>query len=274
MDNKVRLQVLGSSSRGNATALWGNKKALLVDCGLGKKYIQNRLKKLNINYTDIQGVLITHGHSDHVRRAAFKLMLDNEIKIYCHEIVAEILKLKFKIAVSAEKNGFLKTFKTGEFMEFEHFRVRGFEVVHDTHCFGFNIVTGTGEDTRKVTVATDLGNTKNGITDNFINSDIIIIESNYDKNMLLNSSRPGWLKSRISDRSHLSNRECAKFIQKVIKKSMIWPRAIILAHISQECNTGLLAQNTVKEVLSFEMENPPKVFLTYDREVSKIISLF
>lgn len=268
----MKVQVLGSSSKGNATALWTSKKALMVDCGMGKRYIEENLELLNIKFSDIEGVFITHGHTDHVKKSSLRLMVNRKIKIFCHEDVAEVLKIRFDIAREAEKKDLLKTFQKEEVIEFDRFRVKGFEVVHDTHCYGFNIFTGSGDDTKKITVATDLGSTGNGITEKFINSDVIIIESNYDRDMLFSSGRPVWLKNRIAQKSHLSNKECATFLQKVLKKSMIAPRAIILSHISQDCNTGLLAQNTVEETIISEDGNT-KVLLTYKKSPSRTVKL-
>ncbi|MGM0441581.1 MAG: MBL fold metallo-hydrolase [Elusimicrobiota bacterium] len=271
---KVKVQVLGSSSKGNATVLWNEKTAILVDCGMGRRYIERNLNRLDIKFSQIQGVFITHGHSDHVKKSSLRMMVQKNIKVFCHEDVAEVLKLKYEIARTAEKENILRTFRSGEIMEFNKFRVKGFEVVHDTHCYGFNIIAGSGENPKKITVATDLGCTDNGITDKFINSDVIIIESNYDRGKLENSPRPGWLKDRIADRSHLSNRECANFVKKVLEKSIVKPQAVILTHISQECNTGLLAQNTVRENIPLENGNVTKVLLSYEKRPTEVVSLF
>jgi phosphoribosyl 1,2-cyclic phosphodiesterase len=90
-------------------------------------------------------------------------------------------------------------------------------------------------------VATDVGYTGDGLRSRFIDADVIVFESNHDPVMLENSGRPPWLKERIKQIGHLSNQQCAGFLKEVFHHSTRPPAAVVLAHISQTCNTNALA---------------------------------
>jgi len=95
------------------------------------------------------------------------------------------------------------------------------------------------------------------------NSDVIVIESNYDVQMLEASDRPAWLKRRIQEDGHLSNEQCADLILQIIGKSHTLPRSLALAHVSQECNTNALARDCTKAALDGHGINQINLFETY-----------
>jgi len=144
---------------------------------------------------------------------------------------------------SIEKNRkALKILSADETVEIGSFKIQPFEVPHDSPggCFGYNIWLGP----KKLTIATDLAHAENGISENFLNSDAIIVESNYDPEMLENSGRPAQLISRIKNTGHLSNEQCASFLDKIFQQSKTVPQVIFLAHLSSECNLPDIARRS------------------------------
>jgi phosphoribosyl 1,2-cyclic phosphodiesterase len=140
----------------------------------------------------------------------------------------------------------LRTFENNWF-EVGPFRIRGFRVPHDAEggCFGYNIHLGK----IKVSVATDMGFPENGLAGFFKNSDVIIIESNHDPEMLANSGRSAELIERIHSIGHLSNQQCSRFLEDVFRRSDRLPRAVALAHLSEDCNLPGLARQTAADLL-------------------------
>ncbi|MDA3793065.1 MAG: MBL fold metallo-hydrolase [Elusimicrobia bacterium] len=233
----LKLNVIGSASSGNSTFIWDSKTLILIDCGFSRKYINESIRKLNLREKNPAAVLITHGHGDHINDAALRDLLKKGASVYCSGYISAELLERYSSIREAKKIGRLKIIKPGRF-SVAGFNVEAFNVPHDSGCLGFNVFKDLKSGEKKVTVATDIAHTAGGISEYFVDSDIIVIESNYDDAMLQRSSRPMWLKNRISQNGHLSNRECHDFIISVIKNSKRSPSSVILAHISAECNSA------------------------------------
>lgn len=244
------VRVLGSSSAGNSTLVWNQRNALLVDCGLSPRYILKHLSSLDMEPPALSGLLITHAHGDHVNNDAISLLIENRIPVFARHELTKVLRNTYPALDRASRLGLLRDFD-GRGMELESFEVRAFSVPHDSPggCFGFAISAGSGAGRRKLSIATDLGFARDGLVDEFRDSDAIVIESNHDLGMLENSGRPAWLKKRIKEIGHLSNDQCASFVTDIIRNSAAPPRGVVLAHISQQCNTNRLADDTTSGVL-------------------------
>jgi phosphoribosyl 1,2-cyclic phosphodiesterase len=132
-----------------------------------------------------------------------------------------------------------------------HIFVRSFEVPHDSEggCFGYSVSYDAGGRTKKVSVSTDMAHPTAPIVDHMANSDVIVIESNYDVQMLEASARPVWLKRRIRVDGHLSNDQCGESLLQIIERSEALPKDIALAHVSQECNTNQIARECTEAAL-------------------------
>ena len=111
------------------------------------------------------------------------------------------------------------------------------------------------------------------MTDYFADSDIIIIESNHDVAMLAGSARPKWLKDRIIKTGHLSNDQCSAFMQEVLAASENLPAAIVLAHISQECNTNRHARDAIRSMLAIADKSHIDVVETFKDRPSIVVSV-
>ena len=246
----VRFWQLGSSSGGNATLIWNENKRILIDCGFSQLYMKEQLKRVDLTLEDIDAVLVTHIHTDHINPAILNKFIRAKIPLYCHINLADPIKRKYEAARRLNKIGMLNVITDTPF-QIGDFRIKAFGVPHDSDggCFGYNVFYENGGESKKISLATDIGFLYDNIEDHFINSDLLMVESNHDIDMLDNSWRTQVLKNRIKSVGHLSNEECGELLTRILKKSEKVPQVIYLAHISKECNTQELALESNRNVL-------------------------
>jgi phosphoribosyl 1,2-cyclic phosphodiesterase len=267
------VQNLGSSSAGNCTLLRDGSHILLIDCGFPTTYTRTELGRLNLNYSHISGLLITHIHGDHINKWTLKALIENRVPVYCSTEIAKILERKFDFIGKSGRTGIIHPV-SDDMLNIAGFRVTGFPVLHDSEggCLGYSIFKGNNGEQKKITIATDLGNAENGLEEKFADSDVIIIESNHDEEMLENSGRPYILIQRIKKTGHLSNRQCSEFMLTVLKNSVKLPSHIMLAHISQQCNTNKLAAGSLADMLKINNYRDIEIVETFkDRPSKKIV---
>jgi phosphoribosyl 1,2-cyclic phosphodiesterase len=254
------IQVLGSSSAGNATILWSGSEAVLLDCGFSSRILKRRLRSAPLALPAIRAVLLTHTHGDHVLNETIASLTALGIPLICPSSVHAALRRTHPAVLIAERRGLVRPLSSlrGRAGPFE---VEAFAVPHDSPggCFGYSLRTARG----KITVATDLSSTGNGLSAHFADADLILIESNHDPAMLEQSARPSWLKRRIRERGHLSNEACARFLGELVDHSAAPPHAVLLAHISTECNTPALALSCASRVLSARGWDRVRILETY-----------
>jgi phosphoribosyl 1,2-cyclic phosphodiesterase len=267
MTSKTQVCVLASTSAGNCTVIWNNDVSILVDCGTGVSYTEDALASLRLSLLNLSAVFLTHCHSDHVNRYTLKKLAEYNVPVYCHAKVAKALKHTYPYL--QDKKGPLVPFTEG-IGQIAKINFTSFSVPHDSKggCFGYSFHIGS----HKISIATDIGYTEPEHVTHFADSDIIIIESNHDVTMLAESPRPQWLKDRIITTGHLSNDQCGTFIQTVLTASKKHPSAIVLAHISQECNTNAHAINSMKHILTKADKNHIRVVETHKEKTSVVVS--
>ncbi len=244
----LTVTVLGSSSAGNSTLIRKGITSLLVDCGFTPKYIDRQLAHHGLTIADLSGVLITHTHSDHVNEWFVRHAIKHRIPMYCPPDIELHLQTKHGVLIRASHARLLNAIND-DHVEIADCLVTAFPVPHDSPggCFGYSIQFQVNGTMRKVTVATDIAFPTRKVIEAVADSDIIVLESNHDLDMLENSRRPIWLKKRIRERGHLSNGQCAETIKSAIEKSKRPPESIFLAHVSQECNTNRFAVESASE---------------------------
>jgi phosphoribosyl 1,2-cyclic phosphodiesterase len=270
----MHLRVLGSSSAGNATVIWNDHDALMVDCGFSPRYVTASLASLDLPIPPIAGLLITHAHGDHVHDRSIDLLVENRIPIYVRHELTRVLKRMYPAFTKASRLGMLRDFD-GQGVAIGSFDVEAFPVPHDSPggCFGFRIAHGSSTRRRTVSLATDLGFLPEGLHDKFIGSHAVVIESNHDVGMLEKSGRPAWLKKRIKEIGHLSNDQCARFVTDVALASAEPPRNVVLAHVSQQCNTNALAERASADALAGEGLSSVRLVQTFRSSPSTIIEI-
>ncbi len=270
MKNKTMVCVLASTSAGNCTVLWNENIAILVDCGTNVSYTQEALARLGLSINKISAVFITHCHGDHVNRSTLKKLVDHKVPVYCNVAVAKAITKTHPWALSTGSPLVAITEGHGVC---EGFSYVSFSVPHDSTggCFGYSFFLENSNATHKISIATDIGHAGAHLVPHFADSNVVIIESNHDVDMLEKSSRPQWLKDRITKTGHLSNDKCSEFIREVLLASSLPPTAIMLAHISQECNTNAKAKSRMHDMLAVADKKHVTVVETYKEKPSVVI---
>ena len=218
--------ILASGSRGNATVIMNGKTRILVDAGIPHHELLSKLESLNIGVNQIDAVLVTHEHIDHVRC----LDIFDKSKIYSSPNT-----------ISLETNNHLVFYKEHHIAGFD---VTPIQLSHDcADPMGFVI----RHESEKLVYITDTGNIRDEDFQYLNNATHYIFESNHDENMLLLTNRPHYLKQRImSPKGHLSNITASLILAKLIGEQT---KSIRLAHLSDEANTKELAYQTLVEIL-------------------------
>lgn len=232
---------IASGSSGNCVYVSTGNTKLLVDAGISGKRVIEGLESINVNPADINGILITHEHSDHIQGVsvlAKKFGLD----IYGTQ---KTLKFIYDAAKGKLGTGKMNVVKADEEFYIGDAKIHPFATSHDALDPVCYRIEGDG---RKVALATDLGYYDSYIIDNLSDLDGIYLESNHDKNILMVGHYPYNLKIRIAgEKGHLSNDDAAELLKTIAQDKL---KFAILAHLSKENNYAELAYETVRAKLS------------------------
>ncbi|HUI09480.1 MAG TPA: MBL fold metallo-hydrolase [Bacteroidota bacterium] len=270
----MHLRVLGSSSAGNCTLIWNSESTVMVDCGFGRTYMRSSLESLDLDIPPLAGLLVTHAHGDHVNDASVDLLVQNRIPVVVRRELTKHLRRMYPSMRRAAKEGLLVELAPGG-GTVGSLAVDSFPVHHDSPggCFGFGVTDGSATTPVRVAIATDLGFTEEELVERFRDTRAVVIESNHDVRMLENSGRPEWLKKRIREIGHLSNDQCAEFVGAVVRTSARPPAAVVLAHISQQCNTNELAERATAGALTRDGFSSVRVVQTFQARPSEIVAV-
>jgi len=253
----MKLCSLGSGSRGNSFYVEGNGTKLLIDAGFYISTIEERLSEINSSLEEIDGILITHEHRDHI--VGLNLICKRfNIPIYANGECADAI-------LQWVKNPEIRVFNNGSAFSISEFEIIPFPTLHDSvNSSGFVIK----RDNKKIFYATDLGFVTSLVKERMKNSDLIVFESNHDRQMLMNGNYPYYLKQRILSREgHLSNEESATAIKETIDKKV---KRIILAHVSLENNHTDILMDTHQKII--DSKDIP-LTIAYQNEVSEIFEV-
>ncbi len=234
----LRICVLASGSGGNCTYVASPKTAVLVDAGLSARDTMRRMDLAGIVPAGLRGILITHEHTDHTAGVSV-LSRRHGIALYANSGTID----------GIERNPRMRTLQWNRFMTgapflIDDLTIEPFSVPHD--CYdpvGFVIHTnGT-----RVGVVTDMGMTTTLIRERLRQCHALVIESNHDERLLMESDRPWTLKQRIrGSQGHLSNQHAAELISDVAGPEL---SHVFLAHLSEECNIPEIAIECTRQSL-------------------------
>lgn len=230
---------LYSGSSGNSLFVETQNTKLLVDAGVSCKKIENALQDIKVDPSSIDGILITHEHTDHVQGLG-TLSRKFDLPVFVNQETLDAMpKQKDKIP---DKN--IKTFKISDKFEIGDLLIDPFSIPHDAaNPCGFNIY----KDDKKISIATDIGHMTNNILKSLEGSLFLMLEANYDPEVLRCSSYPFSLKSRIAGPTgHLPNEMAGKTISYLLKSGL---KNAMLGHLSKESNFPELAYQTVLDEL-------------------------
>lgn len=231
----MRVCNLSSGSDGNITYIETQSVKVLVDIGLSCTEVCKRLKLLDVEPSEIDAILITHEHSDHIKGLDV-FASKYKTKVYVHEkgMGAVYAKMNKLPAIQMYAFGDF-TFAIGDLF------VDNVCLPHDSvYCSGYILSCNK----RKISIITDLGHTNDVIINKISGSSLVYLESNHDEKMLKqNPKYTASLKARILGKNgHLSNTSCAMVIEQLVKSGT---KQIMLSHLSKHNNTEVLAYNTV-----------------------------
>ena len=253
---------LYSGSSGNCSFIETDKTKILVDCGVSFKKIKEGLESINQDIHDIDAVLITHEHSDHIKGLGV-LSKNIDVPIYANKKTLDEIEKKYFISST-------KPFVTNELFEINDLKVLPFSIPHDAaDPVGFTI----NHKNKKISLATDIGHVENKLYKNLIESSFVLLESNYEPDMLKSSSYPYSLKHRIlGPEGHLSNEDASNVIKTLVNNGL---NNIMLGHLSKENNFPELAyQTTVNELIECNVDIDKLQLSVADREkINNIIDI-
>ena len=225
------LTVLGSGSGGNCALVTSDRCRILIDAGFSARRISQRLQSLGVEPESLDGILLTHEHSDHI--AGLKVFCGKfDVPVYCNSLTAEYLCREG----IAEANRY-KIFSTGSSFTIQDIDVQAFYVPHDAVD---PVAFVLSSDYGSVGFLTDLGYAPKLARERIREVHTLVVETNHDEQRLqADSKRPWSVKQRILSRhGHLSNEAAAALVADIAGENL---RRVILGHLSRECNSPELA---------------------------------
>jgi phosphoribosyl 1,2-cyclic phosphodiesterase len=228
---------LASGSKGNCIYFGSSQTKILIDAGISCKGVQNKLSQINVDVADIDAILVSHEHTDHI------LGLKTLALRYGIPVLANVETAKGIVEFFHDCPTF-KVFSTGETFEFGDLEIHPFSIQHDTlDPVAFTIKV----DSLKLGFCTDLGFITSLVEHQLQECDYLYVESNHQISMVHASSRPMVYKQRVLSRTgHLSNEACGHLLGSVHHSKL---KHVHLAHLSSECNTPETALTVVKGIL-------------------------
>ncbi|MCL2854922.1 MAG: MBL fold metallo-hydrolase [Defluviitaleaceae bacterium] len=237
----VKFCTIASGSSGNCTYVAAGNNAVLVDAGLAGRVIEEGLQVQGIDPKSLTAIFVTHDHGDHIKGAGvlsrrFNLPLYMTAGTWAY---AEKYKILGKISPANKM-----VVRNGVDVKLDCMTITPFTLPHDaSEPVGYAIYA----QGCKVAIATDLGHVSPHVATHIAGADIVLIEANYDKDMLARGPYPAHLKQRISGTmGHLSNVCCGAFLADIICGKT---KYVFLGHLSQENNRPIIAHETIKNIL-------------------------
>lgn len=221
---------IASGSTGNCALYAADGVHILIDLGVSVRKLKNALTRVGLTIEDLDAVLLTHEHSDHVKG------LDTFVKKYDIPVYATCLTADFLAAKNPKALDNLRSFWGGDSFRVGAAEVCSFLTPHDA-AESVGYILRTPHHT--LGFATDLGFMPAAVKNQLLGCDTVVLESNHDLDMLMNGPYPWSLKQRVSGaRGHLSNPDCAACAVELARGGT---STLILAHLSEHNNTPVTA---------------------------------
>ena len=246
---------LASGSKGNSIFVGGAEAKVLIDVGLSYRQLVLRLDEIGMKPSQIDAILITHDHTDHIRGLQ-TLTSRHAIPIFANSDTAK------GILDTLDTSPQFKIFSTGEMFEFGGLEILPFSIQHDTlDPVAFTIKM----EGIKCGFCADIGFASSQVIAHLKGCHYLYLEANHEPSMVHACARHYLYKQRVLSRQgHLSNKECADLIGEIYHEDL---RHIHLAHLSSECNSEERALTTIREKLA-EIGGTAQVSIAYQDRVS------
>ena len=255
----MQVCVLSSGSKGNSVLVQTENTKILIDLGVTKSYAEEKLEEINVDPKEIQGILITHTHTDHIQGLKVFLKKYHPV-VYVNKIILSLLKeyiTDFDYELYEKSN-----------IQIGDIKVNVIKTSHDVKgSVGFVLESND----KSLVYVTDTGYINEKYFDTLKNKNMYIFESNHDVEMLMNGRYPFPLKQRIlGDKGHLSNTDSAYYLSKFIGKKT---HSVILAHLSDDNNTYDIALNTLKDTLKKKSKNVDNILVAKQKQRTDLMKV-
>ena len=253
----MRVRVLSSGSKGNCTYVETKNHKVLIDIGTSSLYVEKSLKSIGVNPEDVDIVLVTHAHIDHVAGIKVFSKKYNPL-VYISEKILKESNIKIENISSEEEINIDSDIK-----------IKSIRLSHDVDDIKGYVIE---EDDTSMVYITDTGYINESNFDYIKNKNLYVFESNHDVEKLMNNPKyPHHTKIRIlSDKGHLSNKDSAYYLSRLIGDNT---KYVILAHISEQNNTEDLALETLKETLDRKNIDFNNIMIARQNEMTELIEL-
>ena len=251
----MRVSVLSSGSKGNTTYIESANAKILIDIGNTSKYVKEKLEDFGVSPNDLDAILITHTHVDHVKGLkVFKKKYN--IPVYITDVMCGSLDYLDEYRLLSDD------------FDIKDIHVTTIKTSHDTEDSRGYIVS---DENSSIVYITDTGYINKKYFHMLTNKDLYIMESNHDVEMLSNGNYPFQLRQRIlSDKGHLSNYDSSKYLSFFIGDKT---KYILLAHLSEENNTEKLAYETLVNRLKNDNKLGPNIIITKQDKETELIKI-
>jgi phosphoribosyl 1,2-cyclic phosphodiesterase len=258
----MKICVLASGSSGNCLYLEAGEARILIDGGLSCRETTGRLKAVGVDLADIDALCVTHEHDDHTSSIG-ALYRKAGMQLYANSGTVEALGRDARLSDLP-----WNVFSTNSGFRIRDVLVEPFTVPHDAYDpVGFLVSSG---DTR-AGIVTDMGAPTDMIRERLKNCRVVVMEANHDEELLRESARPWSLKQRIASRQgHLSNDQAAQLAVDIAAQDL---KALLLAHLSADCNSPESALKTVRAALDRAGRGDVVVKLTYADRASDVVEV-
>ena len=270
----MRFVSFASSSSGNSTLISYKNTNILVDCGISRKRIIDNLSRYNLNISDIDCILLTHSHTDHVQGLKYILKSDDIKVLGLRETLLAVDKSLESSDIKVNYDNFkilrpVNLLNDTEGIQIKDITVYPLKGCHDVPTLYYKFRLGN----ETIAILTDMGKFDDNVIRNLSDVNYLMLECNYDIQMLMESNRPEMLKSRIlGEGGHLSNVECCEIIAKISNPGL---KAIYLSHISAEANSEEYALEYVNKYIDDNKEDfkfIPKVSIARRLDYTEILN--
>lgn len=234
----LELCAIASGSSGNCVCVGSDHTHLLIDAGVSGKRIEAGLNEIDLKTSEMQGILITHEHSDHIAGLGV-LARRYGIPIFATEKTIQAIK-NTKTVGKIEEDLF-QVIRPGKRFSIGELAINPISISHDAaDPVAYKVINGD----KKVAVITDLGNYNQVLVDELQGLDALLLEANHDIKMLQTGMYPYQLKQRIlGDRGHLSNERSGQLLSELLHDNF---STVVLGHLSKENNYEELAYEAVR----------------------------
>lgn len=254
----MKVSVLSSGSKGNVTYLEVSNKKFLLDAGRNYKYIHDSLEAINVDIKDIDYILISHNHDDHI----------SALKTLVTKTKATVILSQKLFYLLPDLKDYPHIIVLEDEITIDNIKITSFNSSHDAPDARNFIIEADG---KRLAYITDTGYINQRNFKYLKNLDIYLMESNHDVEMLQHGPYPPWLKKRVlSDVGHLSNNSAGFYLSKLLGNNT---KKVILIHLSETNNLEELALDTVHNTLKEYNIHFDNIICAHQNEITEVIEV-